>query len=66
MEEDDDDDDSCLILIRKTLILSTYFEQYTNIKLRENLSIGNRFVPYSQTDGHVEANNPFPQFCERA
>jgi len=37
-----------------TLILSTDFENYTNIKLCENQSSGNRVVPCGQTDGQTD------------
>jgi hypothetical protein len=45
------------------------FEKYSDIKIHENPSSGNRVVPYRHIDGradrHVEADSRFSQFCER-
>jgi hypothetical protein len=39
------------------------FEKYSNTKLNENPSIGNRVLPGGRMDRH-EANRRFSQFCE--
>jgi len=41
------------------------FEQYTNIKFRENPSNGTRVVPCRRTRRHDEINSRFSQFYER-
>jgi len=42
------------------------FEKYSNTNFHENPSSGNPVIPCGQTDGHDEADNNFPQLCERA
>jgi len=42
------------------------FENYPNIKFRENSSSGSRVVSCGRTDRRDEANSRFSQFCERA
>jgi len=40
-------------------------EKYSNIKLHEILSRGNRVVTCGRTDKQDEADSRFLQFCER-
>jgi hypothetical protein len=49
----------------KLEISGQIFEKYSNIKFRENLSVGTElFLADGQTDRHDEANSRLLQFCE--